>query len=175
MAVEIEDRDMGYRKVMRELKKLDNSYTAVGFFGHGGNPSNDIAARAAVNELGATIRVTKRMRGYLAAVMGVFLKKTTNILRIPARPFMRRTASLYKRKLEERKVIELNGIISGRFSARQALSRLGEWYVGRIKYVITKLKFTLNSGITIKQKGSSKPLISSGEMRNATTHREIMR
>ena len=64
--VTVEDIDHGWDKVMREIKKLDGSYTAVGYFGHGGNPSDDIAARAAVNELGATIRVTKKMRGYLA-------------------------------------------------------------------------------------------------------------
>lgn len=172
--VEVEDIDHGWNKVMREIKKLDGSYTAVGWFGHGGNPSDDVAARAGVNEFGAKIKVTKKMRGYLAGVLGIFLKKTTKIITIPSRPFVRKTASLYKRRLEKRKAIEYDRLLAGKQTAKQTLSRLGEFYVGALKYVITNVRFTPDSSITIKRKGSSNTLISTGEMRNATTHKEVM-
>lgn len=175
MAVEVVDRDLGWKQTMKEIKKLDKSYTAAGYFGHGGNPSSDLAARAAVNEFGATIRVTKRMRGYLAAVLGIFLKKSTNVIRIPSRPFMRKTASMYKRKLEERKKIEYNRLLEGKSTAKQTLGRLGEWYVGRLRYVILRVRFAPNSSITVRQKGSSRPLISSGQLLNGSTHKEIMK
>lgn len=174
VAVKVVDIDHGWIKVMREIKKLDRSYTAVGWFGSGGNPSNDIAARAGVNEFGAKIKVTKKMRGYLAAVLGIFLKKTTRLIIIPSRPFMRKTASLYKRKLEKRKIIEYNRLLAGKQTAKQTLSRLGEFYIGALKHVITSVRFTPNSPATIKRKGSTNTLIDTGEMRNGTTHREVM-
>lgn len=173
--VKIEIIDKGWNKTLAQIKKLNKSYTVVGWFGSGGTPSNDVAARAAVNEFGATIRVTKRMRGYLAAALGIFLKKSTTVIRIPSRPFVRKTASLFKKKTEERMAIEYNRLLGGQQSARQTLSRLGEWYVGRTKWVMTTVKFTPNSSATTKKKGSSRPLIDSGQMRNSTTHREIMK
>lgn len=173
--VEIEVIDHGYEARMKEIKKLDKSYTAVGWFGRGGTPSDDVAARAAVNEVGATIRVTKRMRGFLAAVLGIHLKKSTHVIRIPARPFVKKTASLFKRKLEERMMIEYNNLLAGRQSAKKTLARIGEWYVGRIKWTITHVSFTSNSSVTTERKGSSRPLVDSAEMMNSTTHREVMK
>lgn len=173
--ISFEFRDFGYKKLIKEIKKLDGSYTVVGWFGSGGSPSEDVASRAAVNEFGATIRVTKRMRGWLAAVLGVFLKKTTNVIRIPARPFVKKTFSLYKRKLAKQMDIEYNRLLNMKQGAKKTLARIGEWYTGRIKYVITKIRFQPNSSITIKRKGSSNTLIDAGEMRNSTTHREIMK
>ena len=41
-----------------------------------------------IHEYGGKIRVTPRMRGYLAAVHGIHLKKDTSHITIPKRPFM---------------------------------------------------------------------------------------
>jgi len=173
--VEVEVVDHGWNKLMKEVKKLDNSYTAVGWFGHGGDPSTDIAARAALLNTGATIRVTKKMRGYLSAVLGMHLKKNTNVIRIPARPFVKKTASLFKRKLADRMMIEYNNLLGGKQNAKKTLARIGEWYVGKTKWVMTHVRFTANSSITTRKKGSSRPLIDTGETMNSTTHREVMK
>jgi hypothetical protein len=167
--------DKGWDKTMKEIKKLDDSYTAVGWFGNGGSPQNDVATRAAVNEMGATIRVTDKMRGYLAGVLGIFLKKTTTEIKIPPRPFIKETARIFSKKLEQRKLIEYDNLLAGKFTARQILSRLGEFWVGALKWVITRGKFSPNSGATVRAKGSSRTLIDTGQMRNSTTHREIMK
>ena len=172
--VEVEDIDHGWKKLMKEIKKLDKSYTAVGWFGHGGDPSNDVAARAAILNTGATIRVTKKMRGYLSAVLGIHLKKSTHVIRLPARPFVKKTASLFKRKLADRMKIEYNNMLGGKQNAKKTLARIGEWYVGKTKYVMTHVSFTANSSATVRKKGSSRPLIDSGETRSSTTHREVM-
>jgi len=171
----VTDKDLGWKRILKETQKLKKSYTAVGFFGNGGSPGTDIAARAAVNEYGATIRVTKKMRGFFAAKFGIGLKKSTNVIRIPARPSMAKTYSLHKRKIVERQAIEWGKLIDGKQTARRSLARLGEWYVGRIKWVIKTVRFAPNSSLTVKTKGSSKPLIQSGEMRNSVTHREEIR
>ena len=49
------------------------------------------AIKANANEFGARIKVTKKMRGYLAAALGVHLKKTTTEIIIPERSFLRST------------------------------------------------------------------------------------
>lgn len=167
--------DHGYKKILKEIKKLDNSFTAVGWFGHGGTPADDVAARAAVNEYGASIRVTKKMRGYLAGALGINLKKKTRFIKIPSRPFVRKTASLFKRRAIKRIEIEYGNMLLGRITAKHALSRLGEWYAGRTKWVMTHVRFTPNHPATIRKKGSSRPLIGSGEMMNRIDHKEVMK
>lgn len=177
MAPKIEQKmiDHGWNRVMAEIKKLDGSRTHVGWFGHGGDPSNDVAARAIVNEFGATIRVTGKMRGFLAGALGIFLKKSTKIIRIPARGFMKKTVALFHRKLDERMKIEYNRLLNGKQGARKTLSRLGEYWVGRIKFTILRVQFKKNHPATVKKKGSSRPLVDTGQMLNSTDHREKMK
>ena len=167
--------DHGWNKLVAEIKKLDGSRTHVGWFGRGGDPSTDVAARAIVNEHGATIRVTKKMRGFLAGALGIYLKKSTRVIRIPARPFMAKTIALFKRKLSERMAIEYNNLLNGKQGAKKTLSRLGEYWVGRIKFTILRVKFKSNHPATIKKKGSSRPLVDTGQMINSTDHREVMK
>lgn len=173
--VETEVIDHGYDQVMEEIKKFHKSHTSVGWFGRGGDPSNDVAARMAVLELGARIRVTKKMRGYLAAVMGIHLKKTTTEITIPARGVIRYTAEKEKKNLWDVLLHEYDRVIAVKQTAKQALSRAGEWYVGRLKYNMTNGPWKPLSQVTIDRKGSSKPFIDNGQLRNAADHREQMR
>lgn len=55
-----------------------------------GIPQGKPAIAAKVQTFGATIRVTDKMRGYLAA-KGIFLKPSTKAIRIPARGFWTRS------------------------------------------------------------------------------------
>jgi hypothetical protein len=175
LSVVVEEKDLGWNRIKRELKIFDKSYTAAGYFGSGGTPATDVAARAAVNEFGATIKVTQKMRGYLAAVLGIHLRKTTTVIRIPKRPYNRKTFDKNKKNIKNKITEEYNAILEGQRTARRALSRLGEWYVGLIKLTVRKGGFAPNSKITTDRKGSSKPLIDTREMINATTHREFFK
>ena len=51
----------------------------------------DVMVYAPVQEFGGKIKVTPKMRGYLAANYGIHLKKSTTHITIPSRPFMRTT------------------------------------------------------------------------------------
>ncbi|MGD8707090.1 MAG: hypothetical protein PVI88_00215 [Nitrosopumilaceae archaeon] len=173
MSVKVEEIDRGWIRILRELRKLNNSYTAVGFFGHGGTPGDDIAARAAVQELGATIKVTTKMRFYFLYKFGFMLKKS--ILRIPKRPFMSEAYDDHKNKINKQLDRAYDNVLYGRHKAKQALSRIGEAWVGFIKLSIRTGNWKKNSSFTIKQKGSSRPLIKDGEMFNAVQHKEFMK
>lgn len=50
-----------------------------------GIPEGKPAMVARVQDGGATIRVTQKMRGYMAARYGIFLKQSTQVIVIPAR------------------------------------------------------------------------------------------
>jgi phage gpG-like protein len=90
--------------------------------------------------------------------------------RIPARSFIRSTCDA-KRKEHLSLIGKFQWqIILGRITAKQALTQLGE--------VVSKdIVQTINNGIepelkevTIKRKGSSKPLIDTGRLKGSITH-----
>jgi hypothetical protein len=171
--VKVIEIDHGWKRIQKEMKKLNKSYTAIGFFGHGGKPSNDMAARAAVNELGAKIRVTQKMRWFFLFKFGKMLMK--RILYIPKRPFMKQTYEKNKNKINKKCDQEYMNIVKGKSSVKQALSRLGEWYTGHVKVTIRKGNFKANAPLTIQQKNSSKPLMDTGQMWNSVRHREFIK
>lgn len=173
MSVQVEEIDRGWNKIQRELKKLNGGYTAIGFFGSGGKPDTDLAARAAVQELGAIIKVTRKMRFYFLYHFGFMLKKSHII--IPKRPFMKQTFAKNKSKINNQLDKEYDSIITGKHSAKKALSRIGEWWVGLTKLTILKGGFTPNAPITIKLKRSSRPLVNSNEMMKGIEHREFFK
>lgn len=95
---------------------------------------------------------------------------------IPERPFMRNSMRANRGKYQDglkasaSKIIRAAGNGENAADAkRQALQKLGVMGQGDIKKEITALASPPNSPVTVALKGSSKPLIDSGEMRAATT------
>ncbi|AVH41820.1 hypothetical protein [Agrobacterium tumefaciens] len=88
---------------------------------------------------------------------------------VPERPFMRnamranRSAYLTAMKSSAAK------LVVGQTTLTQIMSKLGILAQGDIQGAITSLSSPPNSPVTIEIKGSSKPLIDSGEMRAAVT------
>ena len=83
--------------------------------------------------------------------------------RIPERPFMIPAGNKAANKTIN---ITVNSIAGG-MDEQQALSKAGELFVGFIQKEITNLKEPPNSPYTIEKKGSSNPLIDSGDMRKS--------
>lgn len=169
--VTITEKDFGWNRIKREVKKFENAVTYVGYFSNGvGGPDKNIAARALVQETGATIRVTPNMKWWWLFNFGVMLKKTQLI--IPATHFMRKTFRKNKKSINDRIAIEYNNVLAGKRGAKQAITRVGAWYVGRIKAMIKTGKWPKLSPITIRRKKSTKRLVDTSEMWRAATHRE---
>ena len=165
--------DMGWNRIQRELKSMKNSYTSIGYFNISGKPSDDIGARAVVQELGARIPVTQKMRWFWFFNFGTMLSKAEII--IPSRPFMRYTFEETKGMFKDQLTKEYNRILDRLQTAKMALSRIGEWYKGRIQTIVKAGVLPVNAPFTVSQKGSSKPLIDTGEMINRIEHRETMK
>jgi hypothetical protein len=145
------EKDLGMDRILKELKLIDGSYTKVGF--PGGAVGATVIMKAAVNEFGT--------------ING----------KVPSRPFMRQTFEdpTVQAQLGALRATMLNGIYAGTMTVKTALGRIGEFYTGAIKRKITTGNFRALSPRTIAAKGSTRPLIDSGQMRNAVTHIEVVK
>ncbi|KAB0676016.1 HK97-gp10 family putative phage morphogenesis protein [Aureimonas leprariae] len=115
-----------------------------------GKANSDIVARATFNEFGTRT--------------------------IPERPFMRNAMRAnwekYRKAMEAaaREIVDVaKGGGSPAASTRKVLGRLGALAQGDIQSEITSLSSPPNAPSTVRQKGSSKPLIDTGEMRSKVT------
>ena len=84
----------------------------------------------------------------------------------PSRPFLRMTVDENQEKISAMCEAEAKKLANGG-SAEQGLKRLGAFGVSLVQEKIGNGSFTPNSPATIKMKGSDKPLIDTGQMRQS--------
>ncbi len=124
----------------------------------------EMAQIAVINEYGATINVTPKMRGWFFHNFGIH--KSNKPIVIPPRPFMTTTIKNYKNKWAKGLKVLLESM-----PPEQALSYLGERMRTDIMDTIISHKFTPNAPFTIMKKGRDKPLIDSGDMLNSIKYK----
>lgn len=88
---------------------------------------------------------------------------------VPERPFMRNALRANRSAYLSAMRSSAAKLVMGQTSLQQVMSKLGILAQGDIQGSITSLSSPPNSPVTIEIKGSSKPLIDSGEMRAAVT------
>ena len=146
--VKVDDRK--WQRIKKQLFKLNKAYTLVGIFsGETREEGLTNAEIAFINEFG------------------------TNDGHIPERPFMRGWFDSHRKQIEKVAEKFYKQVVDEKMTADMALKRLGEWYTGELKKSITNLKTPPNAPVTIRLKGSSNPLIDTGQMRNSVTHKEV--
>ena len=89
---------------------------------------------------------------------------------IPERPFMRFSNEQNKGAYRSINRSNAKKIMRGEMTMRRALDLLGIAAQGHIQQSIVDLRSPANSPATVKAKGSSNPLIDTGEMRQAVTY-----
>lgn len=138
------ERDLGFKKIRRELKKADGAVVRVGLFNdvrHPDSPGLSAASIGTIHEFGAPAAG------------------------IPARSFLRSTVD-EKRQPHRRLLERLRGdFLDGRRTAENALLTFGELVASDVKKKITDLRSPKLEDATIAAKGSSNPLIDTGFMR----------
>lgn len=169
-------------KMKQIAKMLSKKYTVkIGLLADkgGSDPVSDnldLAGLGAVQEYGAEIPVTDKLRNFFRYKFGVNLKKTTTHIKIPARSWLYEPIKdegfkkyiyeyvgeqkLFEEYADEETMRKLADIIgnSGVLQIQKAFDNggvHGEWKP--------------NSQITIDTKGSSKPLIADGDLRGHVT------
>ncbi len=144
MASNVTVRDLGWKNAKAAVKALDGRGVKVGF--PAGKAPGDVIDYAAYNEFGTE--------------------------HIPSRPFMRRSVDTAEREIASFGKAQAMAVASGAITAEQALDRLGLWFQSRIQNTITTARgwAVPNAPATVRQKGSSSPLIDTGRMRAAVTY-----
>nr|DAE80297.1 MAG TPA: virion morphogenesis protein [Bacteriophage sp.] len=162
-------------KTTVDVKKFEKAFAALetlnGRKVNIGMPSGSKQAQiAAVHEWGLTITVTDKMRKWFIA-QGHPLKKTTTQIVIPERSFFRSgmrdkgsgAAKKYTKLIAE--------VIKGTISVEQFLNGLGLEVTTVIKEYARDLSSPENSGFTVERKGSSNPLVDTGNMIGAINYK----
>lgn len=97
--------------------------------------------------------------------------KLNRTIVIPERSFLRATIDQYREAIARRQVLLSQGFILGKFELRPAMELLGQYVVGLVKQRIANGIAPPNRPSTIARKGSSKPLIDTGQLRNSITYK----
>lgn len=92
---------------------------------------------------------------------------------IPSRPFLTNAMRSNRRKYLDAMKTSASKILTGQITLTQFLNKLGALAQGDVQMEITNLRFPPNAPSTIKAKGSSNPLIDTGEMRSAVTWKVV--
>ncbi len=91
---------------------------------------------------------------------------------IPARPFLRNTMYENGSKWSRKAASGVLQVFEGGLSTTTLLSQLGTQMVDDIRQTINAGNFVPLAPQTVARKGSSRPLIDTGEMYGAITHKE---
>lgn len=92
---------------------------------------------------------------------------------VPARSWLRGAIDEHGTELERRIGIETRDVIAGRRSQAQALARVGIWIAGKIQERIARGIAPALAAGTIARKGSTTPLINTGQLRSSITSRVV--
>lgn len=76
-------------------------------------------------------------------------------------------------EIERRMAAETRAVLAGTRTQAQAHARLGAWAVGEIQLRISRGIAPENAQSTIDRKGSSTPLIDTGQLRSSITSRVV--
>lgn len=152
----VTDIDKGYKKIIQSIKDLGVNGVNVGIASDKINKEGvSVAQYAYWNEVGVE---SKDGKGW----------------KIPPRPFMRGWADSNKENIKQTMQSVAQAVSSGKIEAETAVERIGQYCQDGIKSYIRRGDFTPNSPATIEKKGSSRPLIDTGTMRNSIRY-EIVR
>ena len=146
MSVKIKDSITGDgKKLFDTLKEIKGLEVRVGFQSGKAmeEDGTDICDIAAWNELGTE--------------------------HIPSRPFIRNSVDNHSDEINSFLTEKRNDLVNG-VSARQVLNEIGVFQKDLIQAEIDNGSFEPNAEATIKKKGSSKPLIDTGRMRQSVNY-----
>lgn len=151
-SVTFESKDLGKSKIKKDLRGL-NSYAAMV-----GIPST--APRPVDKE-------TKKPLAINMASLALIHERGSAANNIPARPFMKQTRQRAEGRFARLLRRLYKQVVNGKVNPINGLSKLGVAYEGEMKNTFLVGQFTPNKPATIKRKGSSRPLIDTGHLRQS--------
>lgn len=111
------------------------------------------------------------IEGLTVAKVGTFHEFGTPT--IPRRSFLRGTVDERKDEIVQKMADSLEKLTVGTSSPSLELGRIGAWLAGQVKKFISAGIDPALAPSTIEAKGSSKPLIDTGQLRQSITHEVV--
>ncbi|MBR2759359.1 MAG: hypothetical protein IKG65_07390 [Exiguobacterium sp.] len=165
MGVKIRRRNPDLLKdIIKHARSIDGKTMRVGVMEDG-----ELGMIAHVHEYGCDIQVTDKMRGYLHSI-GIHLKKSTTVIRIPERSFIRAGFNEHESGWRQKASELINEAVTGNVPVDTMFDMLGLELAGKIQEFARDLKSPPNSSATKMLKGSSNPLVDTGRMIGAIKH-----
>lgn len=163
MAVKWNTKKNMFPQMERAARGLNGRKVNVGVAGA------DNGYLAAIHEYGCRIRVTDKMRAYLHR-QGLHLKKSTEYIAIPERAFLRNGYDLNRDGVADSAESVLPAVLDGRMDTDRFLEMIGEILSSDIKDYAASLDRPPNHPFTADKKGSSNPLMDTGDMIGSITY-----
>lgn len=158
MGVKFKTKNNQFPKMQATIQRLDGKKVSVGVLGGG-----EQTWLASIHEYGCKIKVTPKMRKYLAAT-GLHLKSTTTHITIPERAFLRNGYDESKDEIIAQAEAVLGDVIGGKMSEDLFFEMIGILMKSRIQDYARDLDSPPNHPYTVEKKGSSNPLVDTGDM-----------
>lgn len=154
-----------FPKMAATLQRLDGKKVSVGVLGGG-----EQSWLASIHEYGCKIKVTPKMRKYLAAT-GLHLKATTTHITIPERAFLRNGYDENKDEIIKKAEALLGDVLGGTMSETQLFEIVGLLMKSKIQEYARDLDSPPLHPYTVNRKGSSNPLVDTGDMIGAIDYK----
>ena len=169
MAKGYTDTDKGMKDILAEIQNLKSMCVKVGVTddvgaeSHGdGGPT--LAQIATWNELGVLAR-RRRVKATEPHGDGKWF--------IPPRPFVRGFADNKREEIADTLAKLMKLVSGGKLNAEDAIAKLGIYGQSGVRKYLRDGSFAPNADSTIARKGSSKPLINTGTLRNSIRYQVI--
>lgn len=165
MAVKWKTKKDDFPKMQAAVERLDGKKVSVGVLGGG-----EQTWLASIHEYGCKIKVTPKMRKYLAST-GLYLKATTTHITIPERAFLRNGYDENKDEVIAKAEAVLGDVIGGTMSEQKLFELVGLLLKSKIQDYARDLNSPPNHPYTVERKGSANPLVDSGDMIGAISYK----
>jgi hypothetical protein len=163
-------KDLGMSRIRKEIELLGKGYVLVGWPGDG--PTHREVTHT-TSKSGRTRAKKGAHTSIPVAAIALVHEFGSPANNIPERPVMRKTNRAYSRALAFAMARVVRQIYAGKLLPSMALKQLGVFWEGRIKTTFREGFFAPLKPATIARKGSSKPLIDSGQLRQSVTSRVV--
>jgi len=147
----------GFPSMVKRMQAIAGKAVEVGVF------KGEHAWLAPIHEYGLDIVVTPAMRAYLHG-QGLHLKDSTTHIHIPERSFLRAGYDAGSKQVMQHAQLLMADVAAGKLDVEAFFDAVGMELVDIIKDYAIDLKNPANHPFTIDNKGSSNPLVSTGDM-----------
>lgn len=155
----------GFKSMVKRLEKINGSAVEAGVL------KGEHKWLAAIHEYGLDIAVTPAMRAFLHR-NGLHLKASTTHIHIPERSFLRTGYDMNKDGVMKKALEMLADVAEGRMSESALYEGVGMELASAIKDYAVELSTPANHPFTVNRKGSSNPLVDTGDMIEGITWRK---